>query len=103
MWSVLFYHHSVKDVMKVSSAIEKVDWDVLAGWLSVYTDGIRTDCNIQSGKPAQCYRRRLVEIYCEHTAKSPQQVAKDMARILENKMENKKVARKLRQLTFGEL
>ena len=39
----------------------------------------------------------------QRTAKSPQQVAEDMAWILENKMENKIVARKLWQLTFGEL
>ena len=93
--------HSVQDVMKISDVIEKVvDWNGLAGWLGIDAKKITEDCK---NEPVQCYRRTLVRIYCDRTAKSPQQVAEDMARVLEDEMENRIVAKKLRQLIFGEL
>ena len=82
---------------------EGVDWEGLAGWLDLNTGGIRTYCNTAGNNLAQCYRRNLVQLYCEHTAKSPQQVAEDMARVLEHEMKNRIVAKNLWQLTFGEL
>ena len=89
---------------KISSELmEGVDWEGLAGWLNLKTEEIRTYCNTASNNPAHCYRRKLVQLYCDRTAKSPQQVAEDMARVLEDKMENRIVAKKLRQLDFGEL
>ena len=89
--------------MEISSLIEEAgDWEALAGWLGVSTGGIKTYCNVMSDDLALCYRIRLVGLYCDRSAKSPQQVAEDVARILENKMKNKKVASQLRLLTFGE-
>ena len=82
---------------------EGVDSEGLAAWLDIDTGGIRTYCKIESNDPAQCYRKLLVELYCERTAKSPQQVAEDMAWVLKNEMENRIVAKKLRLLNFGEL
>ena len=75
-------------------------WEQLAGWLDVSPGEIREVCNRESDW-ARCYRRRLVEIYCDRTAKPPQQVTEDMAKIFEDRIKNKRVADKLRLLTFG--
>ena len=93
--------------MKISQVIEEEeDWDGLARWLGIVTvdtNKIRTYCIfMEINVLTLCCRKKLVEIYCYQTDKSPQQVAEDMARVLEDKMENRAVARKLRELTFGE-
>ena len=92
--------------MSISSVLMRVeDWEGLAGWLNVDKPviiRIKTDCIRDSGSLADCYRKKLVEHYCESTAQSPLQIARDMARVLENKMSNKKVASQLQHLTFGE-
>ena len=91
--------------MKISKVIEEVvDWAGLARWLCINPNNIITHCNIiESNVLTSCYRRKLVEIYRDRTAKSPQQVAENMARVLEDEMENKEVASELRELSFGEL
>ena len=89
--------------MKISSVIEVKNWEDLAGWLGVDEDGVRTECSSKGSNLAHCYRKRLVGIHCDRSGKSPQQVAEDMARIYEDKMENKRVAMELRLLTFSEL
>ena len=102
MCDVLMYPPSGQDVMEMSSVVEVKGWEDLAGWLDVDEDKIRTKCVAESDQP-QCYRRRLVKLYCDSSGKSSQQVAEDMARIYEDKMENKRLAKELRQLTFSEL
>ena len=81
-------------------------WEDLANWLGLDDEviAINTLCN-KDNQPAQCCRKRLVQIYCDHTGKPSQQVAEDMAWVLEKKMKNKNVAGKLRalKLNSGEL
>ena len=89
--------------MKISAVIkEMVGWEDLAGWLAVGEDEIRAYCMRESDL-AHCYRRRLVHVYCDRTAKPPHEIAEDIAAISENEMNNKKVANKLRLLIFSEL
>ena len=97
------------DVEKISSVLlqmEVEDCEDLTGSLGVSIVGIRKYCAMDI-KQAQCYRRRLVQLYCDRTAKSPQQVAEDMATVLEDEMEmmenRNKIVEKLRQITFGKL
>lgn len=81
-------------------------WEALAGWLDVedgVLEGIWVHCGTRGSVSAACYRRRLVEHYCHKTAKTSRQVANDMAKALEEHMDNKRQAGELRRLVFGEL
>ena len=77
--------------------MKRYSWRELAGWLNIEPEGIKSDCS-RDGDLAQCCRRKLVEVYCDSTAKSPQQVAEDIAEILEDEMSNKRAANELRML-----
>ena len=88
--------------MKITSVLMEVaGWEELAGWLNM-NDGIVSINSYCKSEPAHCCRRKLVQLYCERTAKSPYQVAEDFARALEDGMKNKKVANKLRKLQYCE-
>ena len=76
---------SVQDVTKIASVLMGVDWEELAGWLDLDdTTRITTQCKVHSLELALCYRKKLVEFFCDHTGKSTQEVAKVMARVLED-------------------
>ena len=94
-------------MMEISAVLkEVVDWEELAGWLGIGTGDIheiRSYCNMASDKPSHCYRKRLVKVYHESTAKSPREIAEDFAWFLEHKMRNKMIALRLQQLSFSEL
>ena len=91
---------NIKNMTKISNVIEDVvNWEKLAGLLNIDSDKVQEDCKMEPS----CYRRKLVKKYHDQTDKSPQQVAEDVARVLEDEMENKKVSNKLRKLSFGEL
>lgn len=76
-------------------------WETLAGWLGVedgVLEGIWAHCGTQGSVSATCYRKELVKRYCEKMAQTCRQVASDMAKKLEEHMNNKRLAKELRQL-----
>ena len=76
-------------------------WESLAGWLDMDDAlvAINQHCGTQGSAAATCSRSKLVEEYCQKTAKSSVQVATDIATALE-RVGNKRLADELRQL-FG--
>ena len=64
--------------------------------MNINSDLIRENC-ATSPALAECYRRDLVRSYCGESGHGPQQVAEDIANILEKDMKNKKIAQNLRQ------
>ena len=72
------------------------DWKGLAGWLSVDTIPIEEDCALQTNSRAMCYRRELVQRYCDRQLSGPSKVAESIATALE-KMHHNRQAEELRQ------
>ena len=89
-----------KDVQMIAAALWDVyDFDGLAGWMNIKFGPIRENC-ASSTALFECYRRSLVRSYCDESGHGPQQVAEDIAAILEKDMKKKRVAQILRQLKF---
>ena len=87
----------------ISKVLENVpDWKGLAGWLSIESHPIETDC-AQDVAQASCHRRELVLRYCNRQpSENPCKVAVDIANELE-KMNHRLQAQQLRNLKFGKL
>ena len=90
------------------NALEDVnDWETLSECLDVgrgVINMIREKCYTQHhGDLALCFRMKLVEYYCEKTARTPRRVADDIADVLDKCMSMKKQADKLRHLKLGKL
>ena len=73
----------------------------LAGWMDINFSRIKQNC-ASSLALAECYRGSLVRSYCDKTGLSSQQVAAEIANILERDMNNKRIAQLLRQLDFSQ-
>ena len=85
---------------KISSVLGEVEgWKGLGGWLNVKTEAIESNC-LRDSDIFKCCRRQLVKSYCDREGKSAEEVAEDFASTLENRMNNKRVAKSLRKLTF---
>ena len=90
--------------MVVNVLKEVNNWETLSGWLDEDTNIIKATCFTEHhGDLALCFRMSLVRRYCDTTARTPRQVADDMADVLENRMRMKKQADKLRHLELGKL
>ena len=89
------------DVQVISKVLENVpDWKGLAGWLSISSHPIETDC-AQDVAQASCYRRELVRRYCNgQPSEKPCKVAGDIANALDQ-MRHILQAQQLRELKFG--
>ena len=91
-----------KDVQMIAAELGEIDnVEGLAGWMNIKFGLIKENCG-SSTAPAECYRRSLVRGYCGKSGHGPQQVAEDIAAILEKDMKNKRVAQILRQLKFAQ-
>ena len=89
-----------KDVQMIAAALGDINnVEGLAGWMNIKFGSIRENC-ASSMALAECYRRSLVRSYCDESGHGPQQVAENIAAILEKDMKNKRVAQILRQLKF---
>ena len=76
------------------------DWKGLAGWLSIKSHPIETDC-AQDVAQASCYRRELVRRYCDRQpSEDPYKVAGDIANALDQ-MRHILQAQQLRKLEFS--
>ena len=91
--------------MEIAGVLKFVsDWEKLAGWLNVDNGvvvEIGTYCRTQGSISAACHMMNLIKHYCEKTARSPRQVADDMADVLETRMDIKLQADKLRKLKLS--
>lgn len=93
--------HEDKDVRMIAAELKSLsDWEELSGWLVESTVLIKENCLARSSVVAECYRRELVRAYCDMSSVSPQQVAENMADVLDKKMKNRRIAKALRQLHF---
>ena len=91
-------------MQKIAVVLEDVrNWETLAGLLNINSHIIKTNCAPSTDEWAQCYRRKLVETYCEQQSSGdPRVVAIKLADKLEEDMGLKRQADKLRSL-FGKL
>ena len=93
--------HEDKDVRMIAAELKSLsDWEELSGWLVESTVFIKENCLATTTAVAECCRRELVRTYCDMSSVSPQQVAENMADVLDNKMKNKRIAKALRRLHF---
>lgn len=96
------YRYTGEDREKILQALlSESHWETLAGFLGVedgVLEGIWAHCGTQGSVSATCYRRQLVRHYCDKKAQDCQQIAIDMANVLEHHMGNKRLAKRLRQL-----
>ena len=88
--------------MKISHVQEDiVDWEGLARWLNLKSgtvEEIKTTCRLESTSIASCYRRKMVNYYCDmQTSDSSTKVAEDIAQVLDG-INKKKHAEQLRRL-----
>lgn len=88
--------------MKISQVLEGIaDWEGLAGWLNLNrgaVDDIKSDCRLGSSSIASCYRKKMVEYYCDmQVYDSSTKVAEDIAEVLDS-VNKKRYAEKLRRL-----
>ena len=93
------------DVQTISKVLSDVDdWEELAGWLDLASGPIQAECLPKlNGAKHKCYRRSLVRRYCDKCLSgSPEEVAEQIAQVLDEKMDLKRKAQKLRELRFGE-
>ena len=93
------------DVQTISEVLSDVnDWVGLAGSLDLANSRIETECaHESSGARHECYRRSLVRRYCDKwPSGSPEEVAEQIAQVLEERMDHKRQAQQLRKLRFGE-
>ena len=79
--------------------LEVDDWKGLASELHIKTgdqNSIQSNCKAGSGLDvAKCFRRSLVQMYCDSTGLDVEEVAENIAQALEGETMNKK-----RQATF---
>ena len=80
------------------------DWKGLALLLDLASSRIETECAQESsGARHECYRRSLIRRYCDKCPSgSPEEVAEQIAQVLEEKMGHKRQAQQLRELRFSE-
>ena len=68
-----------KDVNKIADVLLEVDdWTGLASELGIKTgdrNSIQSNCRAGSDNVAKCYRRRLVEMYCDSSGLRIEEVA----------------------------
>ena len=90
-------------MQKIATVLEDVkNWETLAGLLNINSHIIKTNC-APSTELAQCYRRMLVETYCDQqSSDDPRVVAIKLADKLEEDMALKRQADRFRSL-FGKL
>ena len=99
--SYCFMFHEDKDVLMIAAELKSLsDWEELSGWLINNKGIIRENCLARTTAVAECCRRELVRTYCDMSSVSPQQVAENMADVLDKKMKNRRIAKALRQLNF---
>ena len=91
------------DVQTISNVLSGVEnWEGLARWLDLERGPIQAKCLPKlNGAKHECYRRTLVQQYCEKCG-SREEVVEKIAQVLEEKMNNKLKAQQLRKLSCGE-
>lgn len=90
-----------RDIERIVAVLLKVDdWETLANWLEINYYSIKTDCEINSGR-ASCFRRRVVQTYCDRQLSDLETIAGNIAHILKNEMGKWKQGKELEDLTFG--
>lgn len=77
-------------------------WEELADWLDINQDIIEENCLFSLSKTrANCYRRELIENYCNTIpSHDPYKAAEDIADKLEKYMGIRNQAQRLRELEF---
>ena len=91
-----------KAVNKIADVLQEVDWVELAGELSIGVgtqNSIRSNCNVGSNSMATCYRRELVQNYCDLTGLELKYIVENISKALEG-MKKKQQANTLRR-EFG--
>lgn len=91
-----------KAVNKIADVLQEVDWEELAGELSIGVgtqNAIRSNCNVGSNSMATCYRRELVQNYCDLTGLELIYKVENISKALEG-MKKKQQANTLRR-EFG--
>ena len=89
---------------KIAEVLTEVkDWEGLANELNAKrgtTDGFKTTCRADTSSLAKCYRRELVNWYCDSTGYELGVIVENIAKALEE-LDHKRQAAELRALKFN--